>query len=112
MVKVILSTNIAESSVTIDDVLAIVDSGLVRELSWNAESSMSLMGTVQTSRASATQRAGRAGRVAPGVCYRLYSRATLEAMSERPTPEIQRTALEATCLQTASMVRRCRLTAA
>ena len=102
-VKVILSTNIAESSVTIDDVLAVVDSGLVREMSYNPESAMSAMGTTATSRASATQRAGRAGRVAPGVCYRLYSRAMFEAMPERPTPEIQRTALEATCLQTCSM---------
>jgi ATP-dependent RNA helicase DHX36 len=102
-VKVILSTNIAESSVTIDDVLAVVDSGLVREMSYNPESAMSAMGTVATSRASATQRTGRAGRVAPGVCYRLYSRAMFEAMPERPTPEIQRTALEATCLQTCSM---------
>ena len=102
-IKVILATNIAESSVTIDDVLAVVDSGLVREMSYNPESAMSMMGTASTSRASATQRTGRAGRVAPGVCYRLYSRAMFEAMPERPTPEIQRTALEATCLQTCSM---------
>ena len=101
--KIILSTTIAESSVTIDDVLAVVDSGLVREMNFNAESNMSTMATVPTSRASATQRTGRAGRVAPGVCYRLYSKAMLEAMPERPTPEIQRTALEATCLQTCSM---------
>jgi HrpA-like RNA helicase len=102
-IKVILATNIAESSVTIDDVLVVVDSGLVREMSYNPESAMSTMGTVPTSRASATQRTGRAGRVAPGVCYRLYSKAMFEAMPERPTPEIQRTALEATCLQTCSM---------
>jgi ATP-dependent RNA helicase DHX36 len=103
VVKVIFATNIAESSVTINDVLAVIDSGLVREMSWNAESGMSMMGTVCTSRASATQRTGRAGRVAPGSCYRIYSHGTLHAMAERPTPEIQRTALEATCLQTCSM---------
>lgn len=103
VVKVILATNIAESSVTINDVLAVIDSGLVREMSWNAESGMSMMGTTTTSRASATQRTGRAGRVAPGSCYRIYSHGTLHAMAERPTPEIQRTALEATCLQTCSM---------
>lgn len=102
-VKVILATNIAESSVTIPDVLAVIDSGLVRELNYDAESAMSSMDTSQTSRASATQRLGRAGRVAPGKCYRLYSRGDFEAMSARPTPEIQRTALESTCLQTCSM---------
>jgi HrpA-like RNA helicase len=68
-IKVILSTNIAESSVTIDDVLAVIDGGLVRELSFDAESAMSMMDTVAVSKASATQRLGRAGRVAPGACY-------------------------------------------
>jgi ATP-dependent RNA helicase DHX36 len=102
-VKVILATNIAESSVTINDVLAVLDGGLVREMNWNAESGMSTMDTVPTSRASATQRLGRAGRVAPGRCFRLYSRGAFEVMLERPAPEIQRTALEATCLSTCSM---------
>lgn len=104
-VKVILSTNIAESSVTIDDVLAVVDGGLVRELQYDAESAMSMMETVPISRASATQRLGRAGRVAPGKCFRLYSAGAFEAMPERPTPEIQRTALEATCLQTSTVAK-------
>mmetsp|Transcript_2779 Transcript_2779/g.6054 ORF Transcript_2779/g.6054 Transcript_2779/m.6054 type:complete len:1428 (+) Transcript_2779:632-4915(+) len=102
-IKVIFTTNIAESSVTIDDVLAVVDSGFVRELNYDAETAMSSMATNKTSRAAATQRLGRAGRVAPGRCYRLYSRGDWEAMPSRPTPEIQRTALEATCLQTCSM---------
>jgi ATP-dependent RNA helicase DHX36 len=100
-IKIILSTNIAESSVTINDVLAVVDTGLVKQMDYNPEKTMSEMATVATSRASATQRTGRAGRVAAGVCYRLYSRAMYEAMAERPTPEIQRTELESTCLQTA-----------
>jgi HrpA-like RNA helicase len=104
-VKVILATNIAESSVTINDVLSVIDTGLVREMNFDAESGMSTMETVPTSKASATQRLGRAGRVAPGKCYRLYSRGALHAMFEQPTPEIQRTALEATCLQTCSMTR-------
>ena len=91
--KIILSTNIAESSVTIDDVLSVIDAGLVREMSYNAESAMSSMETVLISSASATQRSGRAGRVAPGSCFRLYSRGVHASMAERPTPEIQRTAL-------------------
>lgn len=61
------------------------------------------MVTVPTSKASATQRLGRAGRVAPGRCYRLYSRGQHEGMNERPLPEIQRSALEATCLKTCTM---------
>lgn len=102
-VKVILATNIAESSVTINDVLAIVDSGLVKEMSYDSEKSLSKMLTVLCSKASATQRLGRAGRVAPGKCYRIYSRAQLSAMRDRPLPEIQRSSLDATCLNTASM---------
>ena len=104
-VKVILATNIAKSSVTTDGVLAVVDGGLVRELNWDAKSAMSTIDTVPTSRASATQRLGRAGRVAPGRCYRIYSRGALEAMPERPELEIRRAALEATCLQTRTMAR-------
>jgi HrpA-like RNA helicase len=102
-IKVILATNIAESSVTIDDVLAVVDTGLVREMNFSAEANVTAMETNKTSQASATQRLGRAGRVAAGKCYRLYSRGDFEAMPARPTPEIQRTALEATCLQICSM---------
>ncbi|KAL7445620.1 hypothetical protein ACHAXM_009954 [Skeletonema potamos] len=102
-VKVILATNIAESSVTIDDVLVVIDGGLCREMNYSAERSMSEMVTVPISKASATQRLGRAGRVAPGWCYRLYSKGQHHAMLERPQPEIQRTALEATCLNTINM---------
>jgi ATP-dependent RNA helicase DHX36 len=102
--KIILATNIAESSITINDVLAVVDSGLVRELNFDAESGMATMETPLTSRSSATQRLGRAGRVAPGKCYRLFSRGVFEAvMPDRPTPEIQRTGLEATCLRTCNI---------
>ncbi len=102
-VKVILATNIAESSVTIDDVLAVIDGGLVKEMNYSSEKAMSEMVTIPTSKASATQRLGRAGRVAPGKCYRLYSKGQHHAMMERSSPEIQRTALEATCLNTITM---------
>jgi HrpA-like RNA helicase len=90
---------IAESSVTINDALAFIDAGLVRAMNWNAESEMSTIPTMPKSKASATQRLSRAGRVAPGRCYWLYSRGFLHSMTERPSPEIQRAGLENTCLQ-------------
>ena len=102
-IKVIFATNIAESSVTINDALAIVDSGLVREMNWDPKSAMSTMETIPTSQASATQRKGRAGRVAPGKCYRLFSNGGFHAMNERNMPEIQRTGLDSTCLQACGM---------
>ena len=83
--------------------LAIIDLGLVRESHWDPEKSMTSMLTVPTSKASATQRLRRAGRVAPGMCYRLYSMGQFLAMIERPLPEIQQSALEAICLNTCSM---------
>ena len=81
--------------------LAIVDSGLVKEIHWDRVKSIML--TVPISKSSATQRLGRAGRVAAGICYRLYSMGQYEAMIEWPLPEIQRSALEATCLNACSM---------
>ena len=105
-IKLILSTNIAESSITIDDVLAVIDSGLVREMNFNSETNMNTMETNRISKASATQRLGRCGRVGPGTCYRLFSSTDIDAdiMKERATPEIQRTSLEGTCLQTCFMM--------
>lgn len=72
--KIILATNIAESSVTIDDAVAVVDCGRVKELNYNPHRRMSTLDTSLASQASATQRRGRAGRVGPGQCYRLFSR--------------------------------------
>jgi HrpA-like RNA helicase len=103
-IKVILSTNIAESSLTIEDVLAVIDSGLVKEPTFDAVSSMTTVETSMASRASSTQRLGRVGRVAPGTCYRLYSRGNFEAMDDKATPEIQKTCLEGTCLQVCSLL--------
>ena len=103
-IKVILSTNIAESSLTIQDALAVIDSGLVKEPTFNAHSSMTTVETTMTSRASSTQRLGRVGRVAPGTCYRLYSRGDFEAMEDKATPRIQETCLEGTCLQVCSLL--------
>ncbi len=104
-VKVILSTNIAESSLTIDDVLAVIDSGLVKESAFDAASSITKLDTIVASKASSTQRLGRVGRVGPGICYRLYSKGDFEAMPEKTTPGIQKTNLGGACLQVAALLK-------
>ncbi len=71
--KVVLATNIAETSLTIEGVRVVVDSGLARVPRFDPGSGMTRLETRRISRASATQRAGRAGRLEPGVCYRLWS---------------------------------------
>ncbi len=100
--KIILSTNIAETSVTIDDVAYVIDCGLVREvqLANRGRGGARALVTTWCCRASAKQRMGRAGRVAPGVCFRLFSRHTHDkVMDEFAVPELQRTPLEELCLQ-------------
>jgi len=102
--KIILATNIAESSLTIDDAVAVIDTGLVRNKTFDDLSSISSMETSMASKVSCQQRLGRVGRVAPGTCYRLYSRGDLEAAEDRPTPEMLRTSLEGTCLSICALV--------
>jgi len=106
--KVILSTNIAESSVTIDDVLIVVDAGLMRELSYDPVRRLSTLETVWVSQSSSIQRKGRAGRVRNGKCYRLFSRTQFESTPWRTAPEMQRCELSATCLQALAMQREVR----
>eukprot|EP00928_Gymnodinium_smaydae_P070037 TRINITY_DN5397_c0_g4_i1.p1 TRINITY_DN5397_c0_g4~~TRINITY_DN5397_c0_g4_i1.p1 ORF type:complete len:1912 (+),score=496.69 TRINITY_DN5397_c0_g4_i1:159-5738(+) len=106
--KIILSTNIAESSVTIDDVLVVVDAGLMRELSYDPVRRLATLETVWVSQSSSIQRKGRAGRVRNGRCYRLFSRAQFEATPWRTAPEMQRCELSATCLQALAMQREVR----
>lgn len=86
--KVVLATPIAETSLTIQGVRVVIDSGLCRKLVYNPQSSLSHLQTVQISMDMATQRMGRAGRVAPGVCYRMWSLATEHRMAENRMPEI------------------------
>lgn len=107
-VKVILATNIAESSVTIDDVVVVVDSGLAREVAYDPVRHLSQLETVWVSQSSAIQRAGRAGRVRAGTCYRLFSRAQQEAVPWRSSPEMQRCELSSTCLSALALHRECR----
>ncbi|HEX8792141.1 MAG TPA: ATP-dependent helicase HrpB [Polyangiaceae bacterium] len=101
--KVILSTNVAESSVTIDGVVAVVDSGLARIASQAPWSGLPRLRIEKVSRASAIQRAGRAGRTRPGRCLRLYTRADFESRPEHETPEVLRLDLTQTMLELAAM---------
>eukprot|EP01028_Stygiella_incarcerata_P010263 TRINITY_DN521_c2_g2_i2.p1 TRINITY_DN521_c2_g2~~TRINITY_DN521_c2_g2_i2.p1 ORF type:complete len:1065 (-),score=353.65 TRINITY_DN521_c2_g2_i2:999-4193(-) len=97
--KVVISTNIAETSVTIDDVLFVLDTGRVKENRFDPRKKMSSLSETWVSRASAQQRAGRAGRVRPGYCFRVYSRETFEnTFYDFSQPEILRVPLENICL--------------
>ncbi|EPQ27924.1 uncharacterized protein PFL1_04668 [Pseudozyma flocculosa PF-1] len=92
--KVVLATNIAETSITIDGVVFVIDPGFVKQNSYNPKTGMAALTVVPCSRASANQRAGRAGRVGPGKCFRLFTKwAFQNELDENTTPEIQRTNL-------------------
>lgn len=86
--KVVLATSIAETSLTIDGVRVVVDSGLSRVPRFSPRSGMTRLETVRVSQASSDQRAGRAGRTAPGTCYRLWAVEEQSGLLARATPEI------------------------
>src|SRR3954447_9598397 len=86
--KVVLATNIAETSLTIQGVRIIVDSGLVRRSLFDPSTGMSRLETQRISRASAEQRQGRAGRVEAGVCYRVWSEGAQRSLAPFTPPEI------------------------
>lgn len=86
--KVVLATSIAESSLTIEGVTVVIDSGLRRTALFSPRTGMSRLVTVRAARDSADQRRGRAGRTAPGVCYRLWSEAEDRLLPERTAPEM------------------------
>jgi ATP-dependent helicase HrpB len=88
--KVILATNVAETSLTIEGVNVVIDSGLHRSASYSFWSGVPSLKTRATSKASAIQRAGRAGRTGPGRCYRLYTKSEFEGRGAFDSPEIQR----------------------
>lgn len=96
--RVILSTNVAETSLTIEGVTLVVDSGLARTARTSPWTGLSSLDTLPISRASAAQRAGRAGRVRPGACVRLYTKADHDARPLRDRPEIERVDLAAMVL--------------
>lgn len=97
--KIILSTNLAETSITIDDVVYVIDAGRVKEQTFDPISGSSCLATAWISKACAKQRAGRAGRVQPGVCFRLYSSDRYEAFDEYTMPELLRVPLTEICIQ-------------
>ena len=97
--KVIFATNIAEASVTIDGIVYVVDSGFVKLRAYNPTTGIETLTSTPISKASATQRAGRAGRTKAGKCYRLYTQAAFEGLPEATVPEIQRSNLAPTMLQ-------------
>lgn len=86
--RVVLATNIAETSLTINGVRIVVDSGLTRRLQFDPATGLERLMTVRASRASALQRTGRAGRTGPGVCYRLYGEQSFQAMTPFTPPEM------------------------
>ncbi|XP_029025572.1 3'-5' RNA helicase YTHDC2 isoform X2 [Betta splendens] len=98
--KIILSTNIAETSITINDVVFVIDSGKVKEKSFDTVSHASMLKSVWISKASALQRKGRAGRCRPGICFHLFSRLRFTNMLEYQVPQLLRMPLQELCLQT------------
>lgn len=97
--KIVLATNIAETAVTVDDCVFVVDAGRHKEKSYDAYAGVSTLLSAWISQASARQRRGRAGRCRPGECYRLYSSARLAALPEFQLPEMKRSPLEELVLQ-------------
>ncbi|CAK7270566.1 Putative ATP-dependent RNA helicase ucp12 [Sporothrix epigloea] len=102
--KVVVATNVAETSITIDDIVAVIDTGRVKETSYDAHTNMRKLEETWASRAACKQRRGRAGRVRAGKCYKLYTRnLELQTMPERPEPELRRVPLEQLCLSVRAM---------
>ncbi|MEH6493285.1 ATP-dependent helicase HrpB [Halopseudomonas sp.] len=99
--KVVLATAIAETSLTIEGIRVVVDAGLSREAAFDPQTGMTRLQTRRVSRAAAEQRAGRAGRLEPGVCYRLWSAQQHEQLAAQREPEIRQADLAPLALQLA-----------
>ncbi|KAI9736185.1 MAG: hypothetical protein M1834_001070 [Cirrosporium novae-zelandiae] len=101
--KVIAATNVAETSITIEDIVAVIDTGRVKETSFDPQSNMVRLDETWASQAACKQRRGRAGRVRAGTCYKLFTRNAESKMLLRPDPEITRVPLEQLCLSVKAM---------
>ena len=101
--KVVLSTNIAETSITIPGIRHVIDTGFVKSRSYNARLGADLLQVLPISQAQAWQRTGRAGREAPGKCYRLFTEDAFQSLNEVSQPEIQKANLSSVVLQLKSM---------
>ncbi|KAH0850735.1 hypothetical protein HID58_024106 [Brassica napus] len=101
--KIVLATNIAETSITINDVAFVIDCGKAKETSYDALNNTPCLLPSWISKVSAQQRRGRAGRVQPGQCYHLYPKCLYDAFAEYQLPEILRTPLQSLCLQIKSL---------
>ncbi|XP_048042754.1 ATP-dependent RNA helicase DHX33 [Megalobrama amblycephala] len=97
--KVILSTNIAETSITISGIKYVIDTGMVKAKRYNPESGLEVLAVQRVSKAQAWQRAGRAGREDAGLCYRLYTEEEFDNLANMTVPEIQRCNLASVILQ-------------
>ena len=100
--KIVIATPIAETSITIEGVRVVIDAGLCRQVVFDARTGLSHLETVRISMDMATQRMGRAGRVAEGVCYRLWTKASEHLMAEQRKPEIEEADLAPILLDTAA----------
>ncbi|KAL9885403.1 putative ATP-dependent RNA helicase DHX34 [Glossina fuscipes fuscipes] len=103
MRKCIISTNIAETSLTVDGIRFVIDSGKVKEMSYDSSCKGQRLKEFWVSKSSAEQRKGRAGRTGPGTCFRLYSEKQYNAFEAYPTPEICRVPLDTILLQMIAM---------
>ncbi|KAL3882385.1 hypothetical protein ACJMK2_028734 [Sinanodonta woodiana] len=101
--KVVVATNIAETSVTIQGIKFVIDSGMVKAKVYNPNSGLDLLKVVRVAKDQALQRTGRAGRESPGICYRLYTENEFETFSNTTVPEIQRCNLASVVLQLMAM---------
>ncbi len=99
--KVVLATNIAETSLTIEGIRIVIDSGLERQAWFDLRSGISRLEQVRIAQSSAEQRAGRAGRIEPGICVRLYSESQLKQQAQVPVAEILRSDLSSLAMELA-----------